>query len=133
MSGIQQFIEVASQWTIPLAILTVIVWAKVRGVDMYESFIVGAKEGFGVAVMIMPYLVAILFVIKVFLAGGLFEDVKDVLAYGLGKVGMSEAAQTLDLMPLRSPSRSAGGVAQACWSRSSKPTAPIADWEKRPA
>jgi spore maturation protein B len=111
-TGLQQFIEIASQWTIPLAILTVIVWAKVRGVAMYESFIVGAKEGFGVAVMIMPYLVAILFVIKVFLAGGLFDDVKDVLAYGLGKVGMSEAAQTLDLMPLALSKPLSGGASR---------------------
>ena len=48
---------------------------------MYESFVTGAKEGFDVAIMIIPYLVAMLFVIKVFLASGIFDDMKS----GLGR------------------------------------------------
>jgi spore maturation protein SpmA len=31
-----------------------------RGIDVYESFVEGAKEGFGVAVQIIPYLIAML-------------------------------------------------------------------------
>lgn len=104
--------DVVSQWTIPLAILTIVVWARVRGVAMYESFVTGAKEGFGVAVMIMPYLVAILFVIKVFLASGIFNDAKDVMASALGGAGAEEAADTLDLVPLALTKPLSGGASR---------------------
>lgn len=106
--------EVVSQWTIPLAMLLIIVWAKIRGVAMYESFLVGAKEGFGVAVMIMPYLVAILVVIKVFLASGLFDDAKYVLTQGLRGVGVenTEVVDSLELLPLAFSKPLSGGASR---------------------
>ena len=112
MELVREISETLSQWTIPLVILIVIVWAKARGIAMYESFVVGAKEGFGVAVMIMPYLVAILFAIKVFLASGLFDDAKHQIAGGLDGVGMSGAADTLDLMPLALTKPLSGGASR---------------------
>ncbi len=53
-----------------------------RGIDVYESFVEGAKEGFGVAVQIIPYLVAMLAAISVFRStGGM-----DWLIGGIGSV-----------------------------------------------
>lgn len=112
MDLFRQIAETISQWTIPATILIVIVWAKARGVPMYESFITGAKEGFGVAVMIMPYLVAILFAIKVFLASGLFEDVKNELVKRVGGGAESQVADTLDLMPLALTKPLSGGASR---------------------
>ena len=40
--------ELVSQWTIPGVILLIVLAAWWRSVPMYESFITGAKEGFGV-------------------------------------------------------------------------------------
>ena len=59
-----------------------------RGIDVYESFVEGAKEGFGVAVQIIPYLVAMLVAISVFRTTGcmdyLIEGIRTVvLAAGL--------------------------------------------------
>ena len=76
MSSIQQTLDVISQWAIPMTVLLIVVWAAIKRVPMYDSFVTGAKEGFGIAVMIIPYLVAMLFVIKVFLASGIFDDIK---------------------------------------------------------
>jgi spore maturation protein SpmA len=45
--------------------------AVVKRVDAYEAFIDGAKEGFGVAVTIIPYLVAMLVAIGLLRASGL--------------------------------------------------------------
>ncbi|MBK6356649.1 MAG: spore maturation protein [Betaproteobacteria bacterium] len=44
-----------------------------RGIDVYESFVDGAKEGFGVAVQIIPYLVAMLVAISVFRTTGCMD------------------------------------------------------------
>lgn len=50
-----------------LAIIGLFVAAgAVRRINVYEAFVDGAKEGFGVAVQIIPYLVAILVAISVF-------------------------------------------------------------------
>ncbi|HEX6944366.1 MAG TPA: nucleoside recognition domain-containing protein [Gemmatimonadaceae bacterium] len=54
----------------------------VRRINVYEVFIEGAKEGFNVAIRIIPYLVAILVAIGVLRASGTL----DFLVAGLGKV-----------------------------------------------
>ena len=41
-----------------------------RRIDVYDSFVEGAKEGFGVALQIIPYLVAMLAAISVFRSSG---------------------------------------------------------------
>lgn len=104
--------EAFSQWTIPLVILSIVLVANYRGVPMYESFITGAKEGFGVVVTIIPYLVGILVAIKVFLASGLFEDLRWVAAAGLGTVGLENMAESLELLPLAMTRPLSGGAAQ---------------------
>ena len=89
-----------SQWSVPLTMLIIILWAAYKRVPMYESFITGAKEGFDIAVMIIPYLVAILFVIKVFMASGIFTDMKKAFVWLLEKGGLEEYAEIFDLLPL---------------------------------
>ncbi len=44
-----------------------------KKVNIYEEFIEGAKEGFGIAIKIIPYLVAMLVAIGVFRASGAFD------------------------------------------------------------
>lgn len=56
-----------------------------KKVPVYEEFVEGAKDGFRVAVMIIPYLVAILFAIGMFRASGamdfLVEGLRPVLSF----------------------------------------------------
>jgi spore maturation protein SpmA len=59
-----------------------ILMAAVRRVNVYDAFIEGAKEGFNVAIRIIPYLIAILVAIGVFRASGAL----DALVAGVGKV-----------------------------------------------
>lgn len=92
--------ELISAWAIPAVILLIIGWAAWRKVPMYESFITGAKEGFDVAVMIIPYLVAIVFAIKVFVASGILEDLRHVAANLLSIVNLEQHANLFDLLPL---------------------------------
>ena len=51
-------------------IITFIIAAMLKRVNVYESFIEGAKDGFSTAVRVIPYLVAILVAIGVFRASG---------------------------------------------------------------
>ena len=100
MTAVQQSLDVVSQWAIPLTVLLIVVWAAFKRVPMYDSFVTGAKEGFGIAVMIIPYLVAMLFVIKVFLASGIFTDIKSGLQLAMQWTGLGNHTESLDLLPL---------------------------------
>ncbi len=59
-----------------------IILGLVRRINVYEAFIEGAKEGFSVAIRIIPYLVAILVAIGVLRASGAL----DFLVAGLGRM-----------------------------------------------
>lgn len=62
--------------------------ALFRKVNVYNSFIDGAKEGFEVAVKIIPYLVAILAGIAVFRASGTMDFLVEAIGYVVSKFGM---------------------------------------------
>jgi spore maturation protein B len=71
--AITSFIGICSMVAIPLLVMLIVVHGIVRKVKIYEVFIEGAKEGFQVAVRIIPYLVAMLVAIGIFRAGGAME------------------------------------------------------------
>jgi spore maturation protein B len=108
----REILDGTSQWAIPILILVIVLWAGWRRVPMYESFISGAKEGFDVAVMIIPYLVAILFAIKIFLASGMFDDLKMGVAQLLAVAGWEDHVDLVDLLPLALTRPLTGGGAR---------------------
>ena len=68
--------------------------AAVKRVNVYDAFIEGAKEGFTVAIRIVPYLIAILVAIGVFRASGAL----DMLVNGLGR-GIAALGLPTDFIP----------------------------------
>ena len=76
-AGVTPWGEVArgilSFWVIPLLIGGLVLFGWVRGVRVYESFVEGAKEGFQVALRIIPYLVAILVAVAMFRVSGCLD------------------------------------------------------------
>jgi spore maturation protein SpmA len=54
-------------------IIFFIVLALIKKVNVYDAFIEGAKEGFGIAIKIIPFLVAILVAIGIFRASGAMD------------------------------------------------------------
>lgn len=59
-----------------------------RRINVYEAFVEGAKEGFGVAVQIIPYLIAILVAISVFRTTGGMDYLISGIAWCVGAVGL---------------------------------------------
>ncbi len=56
----QESVMAISVAAIPFVLVFFVIYAALRGVRVYEEFVEGAKEGWGVAVKIMPFLVAML-------------------------------------------------------------------------
>lgn len=75
---LQSFSSTLSNFLI-LAIFAIVVLiaALYKKIDVFDSFIDGAKDGFNVAVKIIPYLVGILAAISLLRTSGVFEIVMD--------------------------------------------------------
>lgn len=70
------------------SIIVIFILAGVRRrVNVYETFVDGAKEGFTTAVRIIPYLVAMLVGIGVFRASGAMDMIIDAIAWAVSAVG----------------------------------------------
>lgn len=76
-----------SRWAIPLTLLIVLLIAMLRGVQVFETFVEGAGEGFATAIKTIPYLVAMLVAINVFRASGAMELMMQALSPVLGLAG----------------------------------------------
>lgn len=63
--------------------------ALMRRVNVYESFIEGAKDGFKIAIKIIPYLVAILVAIGVFRTSGAMEFLIDGIGWVIAALGIN--------------------------------------------
>jgi spore maturation protein SpmA len=104
----QEQLTVVSNVASSVIILSVIIGfiglASLKGVNVYESFIDGAKEGFNVAVRIIPYLIAILAAIGVFRASGAMDFVVQAISGLVGALGantdFAEALPTALMKPL---------------------------------
>lgn len=68
-----------SNWAIPIVVAFVALWAIIKKVPVYSVFTEGAKEGFSTAVMIIPYLVAMLCAIGMFRASGAMDWLVNIL------------------------------------------------------
>ena len=62
--------EFAAHWLMPGLMFFMLAYGLYRGVKVYEAVTEGAKQGFDIAVRIIPYLVAILVAIGMFRASG---------------------------------------------------------------
>ncbi len=71
--GIEQFSTVLSNGLILLIFCVFLVGGIYKKVNVFESFIEGAKGGFEIAIKIIPYLVAMLVAISVLRSSGAFE------------------------------------------------------------
>lgn len=105
-------ITVISTLAIPAIIFSFIVFGVYKKVNVYESFVEGAKEGFEIAVKIIPYLVGMLVAIGIFRAGGMMDVLQNILAYPAQVIGMPPEALPMALIRPLSGSGSAGVMAE---------------------
>lgn len=101
---IQTISNVASGVILFSIIVGFILMAIRKRVNVYETFIDGAKDGFKTAVKIIPYLIAILVAIGVFRTSGAMDYLMDGIKWGIGAVGFNtdfvDALPTALMKPL---------------------------------
>jgi spore maturation protein SpmA len=87
-----------SPWIIPGLMAGFLAFGVLKRVKVYEVFVEGAKEGFQVAVRIIPYLVAILVAVGMFKASGALEYMVNWLGPWTGRVGLPAEALPMALL-----------------------------------
>ncbi|TYP77808.1 spore maturation protein [Paenibacillus methanolicus] len=121
------WITTISAWTIPFMIVFIPLYAAFRKVPVYESFLDGAKDGFGTAINIIPHLVGMMVAISMFRASGamdllialirpLFDQLgipSEVLPLGLLRpiTGAGSLAFTTELIKTHGPDSMIGRIA----------------------
>jgi len=105
-------INIISILAIPGLIFLFIGYGAIKKIKVYEVFVEGAKEGFDVAVRIIPYLVAMLVAIGIFRAGGGMEILIAVLTPVTDFIGMPAEALPMAIMRPLSGSGSLGIMAE---------------------
>ncbi|MEJ2033077.1 MAG: nucleoside recognition domain-containing protein [Deltaproteobacteria bacterium] len=85
-------------WVIPGLMIGFLTFGILRRVRVYEVFVEGAKEGFQVAVKIIPYLVAILVAVGMFRASGAMQAMVGFLGPWTGKIGLPAEALPMALL-----------------------------------
>ena len=104
MDTVRDGISLLSYFVLPIILVGFPLYGIIKGVPVYESFVEGARDGFQVAVRIIPYLVAILFAIAMFRASGAMEALTKALDPALSLIGFP--AELLPMAIIRSLSGS---------------------------
>jgi spore maturation protein SpmA/spore maturation protein SpmB len=93
--------QTIAPWIIPGLVVSLLGFGAYRGVQTYEAFVEGAKEGFDVALKIIPYLVAILVAVAMLRTSGALGLVVTPLAAWTAPLGLpGEAIPMALLRPL---------------------------------
>jgi len=85
-------------WIIPGLMAFFLVFGLFRGVSIYEAFVEGGKEGFQVALKIIPYLVAILVAVGMLRASGALDAIVAFLGNWTVRIGLPGEALPMALL-----------------------------------
>ncbi len=97
-SAMVRLVNAISILAVPFLLSLFPLYAALRGLKVYEEFVEGAKEGFQVAVRIIPYLVTMLVAIGMFRGSGGIDLLTAALRPVLNLVGFPPELMPLALM-----------------------------------
>jgi spore maturation protein B len=90
--------QVISVIAIPSIIVIIPLYGYAKGIKVYEVFSDGAKEGFQVALRIIPFLVAIFLAISAFRSSGAMDILSWILSPITSRIGMPGEVIPMALM-----------------------------------
>jgi spore maturation protein B len=73
------FLVNLSSYILPILVLVVVIYAVLKGVNIYDVFIIGAKDGLEISIGIFPYLLGMIMGINVLLKSNIITDVLSLL------------------------------------------------------
>lgn len=68
-----------SNYILPIIIFIIVLYAIIKKINMYDSFIKGTKEGLEISLTIFPSILAIIFASRIFIASGFLDFILTLL------------------------------------------------------
>jgi spore maturation protein SpmA len=87
-----------SDWLLPILMLVIVLFGMGRKVKVYEVYVAAAKEGFQIAVVIIPFLVGILVAVGMFRASGAMEAITSTVGPWTSRIGFPAEALPMAMM-----------------------------------
>ena len=87
--GLETFSKIMGSFILMLIVVSFLVGALIRKVNIFDTFIEGAKVGFETSVKIMPYLVGMLVAISAFRNAGAMTYLVDGFKWVIGLTGVN--------------------------------------------
>jgi len=94
----EALLGIFNSWLMPLLAVGISLYALSARVKVYDSLIAGAREGFQIVIMIIPFLVAILVAIGVFRASGALDVLLAFIAPVTSLIGFPAEALPMAIM-----------------------------------
>ena len=94
----EALLAIFNSWLMPLLAVGIVLYGLSARVKVYDSLIEGAREGFQIVIMIIPFLVAILVAIGVFRASGALDTVLAAIAPVTSLIGFPAEALPMAIM-----------------------------------
>jgi spore maturation protein SpmB len=91
-------LTIFNSWLMPLLAVGIALFALSARIKVYDSLVEGAREGFQIVIMIIPFLVAILVAIGVFEASGALDLVLKPLSKVTSLIGFPVEALPMAIM-----------------------------------
>jgi len=102
-----------SRWAIPMILLLVPIVAYLRKVPVYETFVIGAEDGFKTGVKILPYLIGMLVSIRIFIDSGALDLIAQLLRPLLIKLGLNPELTAIIPLAIMRPLSGSGALGVA--------------------
>ena len=105
---IVQLLVYISNYIVPFLILSIIVYGLSAKVNVYETFIKGAKSGFFTVVRIMPTLIGLMAAVGILRASGFLDFIAGLLENFTGRIGFPGELAPLTIVKMFSSSAATG-------------------------
>ncbi len=106
------FANQLSNWLFLAFVVGIPLYAAIKKINVFDAFIIGAKQGFETSISIIPYLIAMMVAIGMLRASGFFELMNQLLAPLMAVIGMPPEVLPLALIRPFSGSASTGVMAE---------------------
>ncbi|QUH29393.1 spore maturation protein [Vallitalea guaymasensis] len=103
-----KFVLMISDFMIPLVFVLIIGYGLLNNVKVYDTFIIGAKEGFKIVLQIMPTLIGLMVAVGILRASGFLDVLTSVLTPITSKVHFPSELVPIALMRTVSSSATTG-------------------------
>ena len=97
-----------SDFIVPFMILSILIYGIFAGVNVYDTFIQGAKRGFWTVVRLMPTLIGLMAAVGILRASGFLEFISEIFGNVTEQIGFPGALVPLTIVKMFSSSAATG-------------------------